>query len=275
MREGPPQGSAQAQPPSTPAPAAGAGQAAATPAAPAPQPRNLFAAAAAAAQNPAATPTPAARGGAGALPGAGGPGNDAAELEALRNNPLVAQLRQLVQTNPALLQPFLQQVGTTNPQLFQLINRNQQAFLEFLTEGSGVDLGALGDDMDMEGGQGGPGGDNVIQVTAEERDSIERLQGMGFDRQIVLQAFIACDRNEELTANYLIENGECHEVYIEHLTGGDGVLTLVLSCRRGSDGRRLPARAMSRAHSQVSQRSTILRAKLHGISASVGHGSNV
>ena len=174
--------------PVTPAPAAGA---VAQPAAPA-QPRNLFQAAAQAAQatptGATGTPTPASR-------GAGGV--DSTDLDALRSNPLVGQLRQLVQQNPALLQPFLQQLAASNPQLFQLINRNQQAFLEFLTEGSGVDLGALqGADMEGEEGAGGEGGapGQIVQVTEAERDAIQRLEGMGFDRQMVLQAFIACDR---------------------------------------------------------------------------------
>ena len=124
---------------------------------------------------------------------------------------MVAQLRQLVQQNPALLQPFLQQLGQTNPNLFALIQRNQGEFLQFLTEGSGVELGGLGDDDDDEGGAGGAGGpgQSVIQVTEQERDAISRMEGMGFPRDIVLQAFIACDRNEELAINYLLENGEC------------------------------------------------------------------
>lgn len=212
LREGPPQGGPQSQPPATPAPGAtpAAGQAA-QPAAPA-QPRNLFQAAAQAAQTggAAATPTPGGRGagtGAGAALGGGGSAGDMAELEGLRNHPMVGQLRQLVQQNPQLLGPFLQQLGQSNPELLQLINRNQQAFLQFLAEGSGVDLGgAFGeDDDDMEGG--GAGMQNVVQVSEAERDSITRMEQMGFPRDIVLQAFIACDRNEELAINYLLENG--------------------------------------------------------------------
>jgi len=211
LREGPPQGGPQSQPPSTPAPGAtpAAGQAQ-QPAAPAQQPRNLFQAAAQAAQTggAAATPTPAGRGaaaGAGAGLGAGA-GGDAAELEGLRNHPMVGQLRQLVQQNPQLLGPFLQQLGQSNPDLLALINRNQQQFLQFLAEGSGVDLGgAFGEeDDDMEGGHPGQ---NVVQVSEAERESITRMESMGFPRDIVLQAFIACDRNEELAINYLLENG--------------------------------------------------------------------
>lgn len=209
LTQGPPQGSPGA--PNLPqagatatTPAPTATTTAAQPAAAAQQPRNLFQAAAAAAQGGGAAAATAASGAAGVRTGGT---SDSADLDALRSNPLVGQLRQLVQQNPALLQPFLQQLSTTNPQLFQLITRNQQAFLEFLSEESGVQLGGLGmDDDEFEGGAGAvpPG---AIQVTQAERDAIERLQGMGFDRDLVLQAFIACDRNEELTANYLIENG--------------------------------------------------------------------
>lgn len=83
-------------------------------AAPANAPRNLFEAAAAARQQPPA----AAAAGAGAGTGAGAGASP--ELAALRSNPVFGQLRSLVQQNPALLQPFLQQLGASNPELLSV-----------------------------------------------------------------------------------------------------------------------------------------------------------
>lgn len=113
-------------------------------------------------------------------------------LDFLRNDPQFNQLRQLVQTNPQMLEPILQQLAASNPQLATLITSNPDAFLELL---AGGEDGAL------------PPGAQQIQVTPEEHAAIERLQALGFSQEMVVQAYFACDKNEEVAANYLFEHG--------------------------------------------------------------------
>jgi len=126
--------------------------------------------------------------GAGGEAGAGGLGN----LDFLRSNPQFQQLRQIVQTQPRMLEPILQQVGAGNPQLAQLIGNNPDQFLQLLSEDADEDAPL-------------PPGAQAISVTEEEREAIERLCRLGFERDLVIQAYFACDKNEELAANFLFD----------------------------------------------------------------------
>ncbi|ORY79886.1 XPC-binding domain-domain-containing protein [Protomyces lactucae-debilis] len=151
---------------------------------------NLFEQAAAAAQGG------GARAGGAAGAAAGGGDMSVGDLEFLRRDPQFQQLRQMVQQNPQMLEPILQQLAAGNPAVANMIVSNPEAFLGLLADGEeGEDGGAL------------PPGAMQVQVTPEENAAIERLQALGFEQQVVLQAYFACDKNEELAANYLFEHG--------------------------------------------------------------------
>ncbi|OTA66789.1 UV excision repair protein Rad23 [Hypoxylon sp. EC38] len=122
-------------------------------------------------------------------------GQTLGNLDWLRNNAQFQQLRQVVQQQPQMLEPILQQLGAGNPQLAQLISQNPEQFLNLLGE-------AGDDDAPL------PPGAQTIAVTEEERDAIERLCRLGFDRDAAIQAYFACDKNEELAANFLFDQPE-------------------------------------------------------------------
>ncbi|KAG8416701.1 UV excision repair protein rad23 [Metarhizium acridum] len=125
-------------------------------------------------------------------------GADLGNLDFLRHNPQFQQLRQVVQQQPQMLEPILQQLGAGNPQLAQLIAANPDQFLSLLGE-------SADDDVPL------PPGAQAISVTEEERDAIERLCRLGFDRDQAIQAYFACDKNEELAANFLFDQPDDDE----------------------------------------------------------------
>jgi UV excision repair protein RAD23 len=175
--------------PSAPAPTTAAPQAV-VPAAPAPapapatgQPQNLFQLAQQQHQ------------GGGALGGGAAGAVGGIDIDALRDNPQMAQLRQLVRQNPALLQPLIQQLSQANPQFAHILEQNPEALMDLLAAEGGVE------------GEGVAMPPTVVNVTEEERAAIERLEALGFPRQAVVEAYFACDKNEELAANFLFDQG--------------------------------------------------------------------
>ncbi|KAM3270353.1 ubiquitin receptor RAD23d [Capsicum chacoense] len=192
---------------------------------------------------PAAHPAPIPAGGPNAdplnlfpqgLPSVGSNTAGANTLDFLRNSQQFQALRAMVQANPQILQvsllteiicllslslvwttwknlcrfsfhsflcwqPMLQELGKQNPHLMRLIQEHQADFLRLINEpvegGEGNILGQLAAAMPQ-----------AISVTPEEREAIERLEQMGFDHDLVLEVFFACNKNEELAANYLLDH---------------------------------------------------------------------
>lgn len=51
-----------------------------------------------------------------------------------------------------------------------------------------------GDEEGDEEGDDLPAGAQVIELTEEERQAVERLAGLGFDPSLALEAYLACDK---------------------------------------------------------------------------------
>uniref|UniRef100_A0A3B5MAG6 UV excision repair protein RAD23 n=1 Tax=Xiphophorus couchianus TaxID=32473 RepID=A0A3B5MAG6_9TELE len=127
-------------------------------------------------------------------------------LAFLRTQPQFLHMRQAIQQNPALLPALLQQLGRENPQLLQQISQHQELFIQMLNEpvGEGGDAPEVGE-MGAAGEEGAPV--NYIQVTPQEKEAIERLKALGFPEALVIQAYFACEKNENLAANFLLNQG--------------------------------------------------------------------
>ncbi|KAJ2904582.1 UV excision repair protein rad23 [Coemansia aciculifera] len=131
-------------------------------------------------------------------------------LEALRNTPQFRQLQHLVRENPPMLAQVLEQLAHQQPQLMQLIANHEEEFFQMLMEGmSAEEVSAMANSSGLGDGRGGGAlPENYIRFTHAEKDAIDRLQALGFPYEVVVQAYFACDKNEDLAANYLFDHGE-------------------------------------------------------------------
>jgi UV excision repair protein RAD23 len=136
--------------------------------------------------------------------GSEGEGSDVPEGD------MMSQVRDILQAQPEMAEVVLQQLAASNPQIAQLIQTNPEAFLRYITEGDQEALAsALGIPPEyIEAAQneeeGAEAGDSYqIQITEEENEAITRLCELGFDRNLVIQVYFACDKNEEMAANLL------------------------------------------------------------------------
>jgi len=120
-------------------------------------------------------------------------------MQLLSQMPQFRTMRALVRQNPQLLPQLIQQLGRSNQQLFNLIQEHEREFLEFLNS----------DDDTVAPGEGEhPHPEPVVlQMTQDEKNAVERLKDLGFPEDLVIQAYYACDKDEELAANFLLSEG--------------------------------------------------------------------
>ena len=127
----------------------------------------------------------------------------------LRTNASLMKI--ICRDQPEKIINILNTLKQRNPTLLNKIKEHQQEFQNLLVSPiTQEDIDAyklLKNDIRGLGGAGGRRPGQVqIQLTPEEVEAVKRLKDLGdFSQSEVLQAYLACDKNEELAANYLFE----------------------------------------------------------------------
>ncbi|XP_069923111.1 UV excision repair protein RAD23 homolog B [Oryctolagus cuniculus] len=129
-------------------------------------------------------------------------------LDFLLNHPEFQQLRQIIQHDPSLLPEVLQGIRPRNPQLLAQFSQYQGYLSRMLSapveEAGGERRG--GEGVDSVGTAEAARADgSYIKITPRELAAIERLKALGFPEGLVVEAYFACEKNEEWAANFLLE----------------------------------------------------------------------
>ncbi|QEO23399.1 UV_excision_repair_protein_Rad23 [Candidozyma auris] len=118
----------------------------------------------------------------------------------------LATLRAALQSNPELIQPMLDQLAASNPQIAEMVEQDPEGFMRTFL-GTGGDDDDLGFEIEGEGGEGEQEEGTVrITLTEQDESAINRLCELGFERNLVIQVYMACDKNEEVAADILFRD---------------------------------------------------------------------
>lgn len=126
--------------------------------------------------------------------------NQANALAFLRQDPDFKNLRRLLRKRPNVLQDVIMRIDETQPELLLMLKEHESEFLQLLHESS----------VESEDEQCKHCNYNAMHISPEEEKHISRLVRMGFKRQMVILAFIACDRNVERAVDYLCRIDDLH-----------------------------------------------------------------
>lgn len=111
-----------------------------------------------------------------------------------------AMMAQSMGISPEQLNAVMQMMAATPPEQIQQLMQSM---------GGMGGMGGMPGGGGVPGGQGGvPTGAHVVRLTEDEMAAVNRLMELGFSQQQAAQAFLACDRNEQLAANFLFEGGD-------------------------------------------------------------------
>ncbi|XP_058827801.1 UV excision repair protein RAD23 homolog B [Topomyia yanbarensis] len=123
-------------------------------------------------------------------------------LAFLRGHPTFLEMKRLLQEDPSLLPHLLQKIQSSNPELMRIISENQVEFLTLINEEADGPEGRSAVPRELETTAAAM----VDSLSQADMEAIDRLKALGYPEHLVIQAYIACERNEYQAANFLVQN---------------------------------------------------------------------
>jgi len=157
-------------------------------------------------------------------------GNANAEVNPSASNAVLKNISSIVKVlcynNPSQLQNILLTLQQSSPELIELIKENEEEFKALIQQpiteedirafnefNRQAGLGGAGAESELAGAGAGPegegfqqGGRNYIKLSKQDYEAVNKLKELGFSETDAVQAYFACDKNEEMAANLLWEN---------------------------------------------------------------------
>lgn len=137
------------------------------------------------------------------------PPPSSAALPSSGSNPSAAEMMQVFQSMPPEQRQQMATAMGMSPEQMQQLTQMMATMPPEAISQLLASMGAAAGGVGPGGvGAGGPSpGVHQVQLTDEEMAAVNRLCDMGFDRNDVIQAYLACEKNEALAANFLMDMG--------------------------------------------------------------------
>lgn len=116
-----------------------------------------------------------------------------AQLQELVATPEFENIRQQALQNPQVLQELMGFLQQHRPDLLQLFQQHPPLLLAVITGQYQVQ------------GETAEEGEATAELTPEDMVAIEMMQSFGFSAQQCVEAYLLCDKNQELAINYLLD----------------------------------------------------------------------
>lgn len=145
----------------------------------------------------------------------------AGRLNSLMNHPHFANLQSTIHQNPHLLSSAIESLSTADPEMYQFVSENPDVFLNALNTAPPAAMASHREQMRAAGqrrpdptgrGQALVSGGSVDQLTIthmlpsatdQDRQAIERLKELGFSEFQAVEAYLACEKDEQVAADLL------------------------------------------------------------------------